>query len=350
MRDSALTLNWRNGSADWPSLPGWQRLLLTTLIVCLPVPMLAASGLAVPLPSVVYRVAVGLAERTQAVAVGVPGFEAVVAETTETPRRGVIRLSTQERAAAASASGATRYEDLGDGAAPGHGIRRPVAVARAATGTHSPPHPVRVGSVGGGAATAEPQASAPVASAEADVAPPVTAPPAEQASKTQEDGPAPTATSTAEGEQDRPSPQASDEPKGTPGDSSPRAEEPRSDTPRGGGTSEPPPTGPGTPSSGSVPETPPPPPVDTPKPTSPPVVPPGQIDTPKPGAPPVTPPVQVDRPNPVTPPLPVETPNTGSLPVTAPGESSGSSGAPQLPGEPELPAVPRPPRIPGRPE
>src|SRR5688500_12327640 len=145
MRDSAL--DSRIGSADWPSLPGWQRLLLTSLIVCLPVPMLAASGLAVPLPPIVYRVAVGLAERTQAVAVGVPGFEAVVAETTETPRHGLIRLSAQERAAAASASGAARYEDLGDVAASGdHRTRRPVAVAREATETHSPRLRVRVGS------------------------------------------------------------------------------------------------------------------------------------------------------------------------------------------------------------
>src|ERR671914_1811344 len=108
MRPSALTMDPRSASAEWPSLSGWRRVALMGVMVALPIPLFAASGLAVPLPSVVYRVAVGVAERTQAVAVGVPGFEAVVAETTETARHGVIRLSAQERATAASTSGATR--------------------------------------------------------------------------------------------------------------------------------------------------------------------------------------------------------------------------------------------------
>jgi hypothetical protein len=359
MRDSAL--DSRIGSADWPSLPGWQRLLLTSLIVCLPVPMLAASGLAVPLPPIVYRVAVGLAERTQAVAVGVPGFEAVIAEATETPRGGVIRLSAQERAATASAGEAEAHEAFADVAASGHGTRRPVAVAgeaRAPSPGHH--HAVRVSSAGGRAATEESQESAAVVSAEADAGSPVTVPPAEQSSYRPDDEPRPAATPQPEGANDGPSPRASDEPRGAPSDSSPRPQEPRSDTPQDGGVPEPPPAGSGTPNSGSVPVTPPSPPVDTPKPGSRPVTPPGQTetpnDTPNPVLP-VTPPRQVDRPNPVTPPLPVVTPaapvnapNTGSLPVTAPGKSSGSSGAPHLPGEPELPVVPRPPRIPGRPE
>jgi hypothetical protein len=83
VRHPELILDARSGPADWLSLRGWRRLFLTSLIVCLPVPMLAASGLAVPLPTIVYRVAVGVAERTQEVAVGVPGFDAVVAEATE---------------------------------------------------------------------------------------------------------------------------------------------------------------------------------------------------------------------------------------------------------------------------
>jgi hypothetical protein len=82
-------------------MTAWKRLALMGVMVCLPIPMLAASGLAVPLPSVVYRVAVGVAERTQAVAVRVPGFEAVVAETKHVARRGTIRLSAEEIAAAA---------------------------------------------------------------------------------------------------------------------------------------------------------------------------------------------------------------------------------------------------------
>jgi hypothetical protein len=82
-------------------MTAWKRLALMGVMVCLPIPMLAASGLAVPLPSVVYRVAVGVAERTQAVAVRVPGFEAVVAETKQVARRGTIRFSAEELAAAA---------------------------------------------------------------------------------------------------------------------------------------------------------------------------------------------------------------------------------------------------------
>jgi hypothetical protein len=332
-------------------LPGWQRLFVTTLIVCLPVPMLAASGLAVPLPSVVYRVAVGLAERTQAVAVAVPGFEAVVAETTETPRHGLIRLSAQERAAAAAPNGAAHYRDLAVGAAPGDGTRRRVAVAREATTTHSPPRPVRVGSAEGSARTEEPQASTSVATEEAVVALPVAVPPGQQSSEAQEDGPSPAPTPTAEGEHDRPSPPASGEPGGTPADSSPRAEEPRSDTPQGGKTSDPPAAS-DTPDSGSVPNTPPPPPVDTPKPGSRPVIPPDQTDTPNdtpdPG-PPVTPPGQENKSDPV-PPAPVDIPAPGSPPATPPGESNGAGGAPEPPGKPEAPGAPRVPRTPGRPE
>lgn len=79
-------------------MAGWKRFALMGLMVALPVPMFAASGLAVPLPSVVYRAAIGVAERTQAVAVAVPGFEAVVAETTQVARRGAIRLSPEEMA------------------------------------------------------------------------------------------------------------------------------------------------------------------------------------------------------------------------------------------------------------
>jgi hypothetical protein len=77
-------------------MSGWKRLALMGLMVCLPIPMLAATGLAVPLPAAVYRVAVGVAERTQAVAVRMPGFEAVVAESTHVARRGTIRLSAAE--------------------------------------------------------------------------------------------------------------------------------------------------------------------------------------------------------------------------------------------------------------
>jgi hypothetical protein len=96
-------------------MAGWKRLALMGVMVCLPIPMLAASGLAVPLPSVVYRVAVGVAERTQAVAVRVPGLGAVVAETKQVARRGTIRLSPEELA-----------------------VAHPLVQTTTATGTHRP--------------------------------------------------------------------------------------------------------------------------------------------------------------------------------------------------------------------
>ena len=80
-------------------MAGWKRLALMGVLVALPIPTFAASGLAVPLPGVVYRAAAGIAERTQAVAVQVPGLGAVVSETTEVARRGTIRLSADELAA-----------------------------------------------------------------------------------------------------------------------------------------------------------------------------------------------------------------------------------------------------------
>jgi hypothetical protein len=88
-------------------MSGWKRLVVMGLMVAVPVPVFAASGLAVPLPSVVYRVAVGVAESTHAVAVHVPGLGAVVAESTHVARAGTIKLSVEEVAAAtAPASGA----------------------------------------------------------------------------------------------------------------------------------------------------------------------------------------------------------------------------------------------------
>jgi hypothetical protein len=102
LRPSALTLDSRTQSADWHSLAGWKRLALMGAMVCLPVPVFAASGLAVPLPTIVYRAAAGLAEGAQAVTVRVPGLEAVVSETTQVARRGSIRLAPEEVAAAAT--------------------------------------------------------------------------------------------------------------------------------------------------------------------------------------------------------------------------------------------------------
>jgi hypothetical protein len=117
-------------------MSGWKRLALIGVMVCLPIPMLAASGLAVPLPPVVYRLAVGVAERTQAVAVRVPGFEAIVAETKRVPRRGTIRLAPQELAVgAAPASAAPRV------ARPKHTVPSPRSSPRAAASPRGKPAP-----------------------------------------------------------------------------------------------------------------------------------------------------------------------------------------------------------------
>ena len=71
----------------------WHKLVLLTMLVFVPVPTLTASGLAVPLPSVVYRVAVGLAARTQEAVGKLPGFEPAVDESKDAVRAGVIRRS-----------------------------------------------------------------------------------------------------------------------------------------------------------------------------------------------------------------------------------------------------------------
>jgi hypothetical protein len=103
-----LTHELRADPVDWHSMSGWKRLVLMGIMVAIPVPMFAASGLAVPLPAVVYRVAVGVAEQTHAVAVRVPGLEAVVAETKQVAREGTIRLAPEELATGGAApAGAT---------------------------------------------------------------------------------------------------------------------------------------------------------------------------------------------------------------------------------------------------
>lgn len=68
----AVPLEVRCGQADWAVVAGWQKLLLS-LAVALPIPMLAMSGLAVPLPSAVYRAATAFVESTQ-------GFAGVLTE------------------------------------------------------------------------------------------------------------------------------------------------------------------------------------------------------------------------------------------------------------------------------
>lgn len=98
MRQNVLTSDLRADSVDWQSMAGWKRLVLMGLMVAVPVPLFAASGLAVPLPSVVYRVAAGIAESTHEVAVRVPGLGTVEAESTHVARAGTITFSAQELA------------------------------------------------------------------------------------------------------------------------------------------------------------------------------------------------------------------------------------------------------------
>jgi hypothetical protein len=102
LRQNVLTSDLRADTVDWHSMAGWKRLVLMGLMVAVPVPLFAASGLAVPLPPVVYRVAVGIAESTHAVAVRVPGLGTVEAESTHVARAGAITFSAQELASGAA--------------------------------------------------------------------------------------------------------------------------------------------------------------------------------------------------------------------------------------------------------
>jgi hypothetical protein len=76
-------------------------------MVAVPVPVFAASGLAVPLPSFVYRVAVGIAESTQAIAVQVPGLRAMAPDTARAASRGTIRFAAEELGPAPATVGST---------------------------------------------------------------------------------------------------------------------------------------------------------------------------------------------------------------------------------------------------
>ena len=97
LRQGALTIDART------VVEGWQKLVLLGALVFLPVPVLTASGLAVPIPSLVYQVASGLATRTQAIVVQLPGFQAVVADEGGESHEGVIRRSAAELSAPGTA-------------------------------------------------------------------------------------------------------------------------------------------------------------------------------------------------------------------------------------------------------
>jgi hypothetical protein len=101
LRQSTITLDARS------VLDGWQKLLALGALVFLPVPALTATGLAVPIPSLVYRVAAGLAAQSQEIVGGLPGFHAVVADSPRQSRKGVIRLSAAERVEETASAQAT---------------------------------------------------------------------------------------------------------------------------------------------------------------------------------------------------------------------------------------------------
>ena len=101
LRQSTITLDARS------VLDGWQKLLALGALVFLPVPALTATGLAVPIPSLVYRVAAGLAAQSQEIVGGLPGFHAVVANSPRRTRKGVIRLSAAERVEETASTQAT---------------------------------------------------------------------------------------------------------------------------------------------------------------------------------------------------------------------------------------------------
>lgn len=97
LRQGALTIDART------VVEGWQKLVLLGALVFLPVPVLTAIGLAVPIPSLVYQVASGLATRTQAIVVQLPGFQAIVADEGGESHEGVIRRSAAELSAPGTA-------------------------------------------------------------------------------------------------------------------------------------------------------------------------------------------------------------------------------------------------------
>jgi hypothetical protein len=137
LRQNVLTSDLRADSVDWQSMAGWKRLVLMGLMVAVPVPLFAASGLAVPLPSVVYRVAVGIAESTHEVAVRVPGLGTVEAESTHVARAGTITFSAQELASRTARARSSRAPE----AHPSKTQRPEPAAGRAERGARTPLRP-----------------------------------------------------------------------------------------------------------------------------------------------------------------------------------------------------------------
>jgi hypothetical protein len=89
--------------ADWTIVTAWQKLVLGVAL-CLPVPALAVSGLALPLPTAVYRVAIAIVEGTDGLTRAFTGEDQetrVLAARKETasPRRDSPRVVSNPRLA-----------------------------------------------------------------------------------------------------------------------------------------------------------------------------------------------------------------------------------------------------------
>jgi hypothetical protein len=82
------------GRADWAIVTGWQKLLLGAAL-CLPIPALSISGLTLPLPTAVYRVAIAIAESTQELAGVLTGTDA---DRGARPRAQAALSPSQQRA------------------------------------------------------------------------------------------------------------------------------------------------------------------------------------------------------------------------------------------------------------
>jgi hypothetical protein len=121
LRQAALTLDARTGGDSW------RKLVLLGALVFLPVPALTASGLAVPIPSIVYQVAAGLAARTQEIVVRLPGFDAVVGDERGESHEGVIRRTAAELSASGTAIDVHSVAATGGTKSGSHGGSKPGA-------------------------------------------------------------------------------------------------------------------------------------------------------------------------------------------------------------------------------
>jgi hypothetical protein len=82
------------GRADWAIVTGWQKLLVGAAL-CLPIPALSISGLTLPLPTAVYRVAIAIVESTQELAGVLTRNDA---DRSARPRVQAALLPSQQRA------------------------------------------------------------------------------------------------------------------------------------------------------------------------------------------------------------------------------------------------------------